>query len=216
MSGFFEILRSYPLLSAVLIVAPLLGGVGSGLVGAYLGYDNLTGRLEQARQQQRLENRTKEISDQLATLSIPIETIRRYEQDARANADGFDVLRRVLSQYDQLRNAMTQRERSVGSEDQQERVVAAEQILGELKTLLGATQTVPGPGGQALIIKAPMNTFRVIFAVPMRIPPNLTFTGIPSGVEANVIEKSIVGFTVIFTPSSMAVDEFGFIASADF
>jgi hypothetical protein len=35
MSGFFEVLRAYPLLSVALILTPLIGGC----VGAYLGFD---------------------------------------------------------------------------------------------------------------------------------------------------------------------------------
>ncbi len=53
MQDLFEIFRHYPLLSTFLILGPLMGGA----IGTYLGYDNLTTRLQNERQQDRIENR---------------------------------------------------------------------------------------------------------------------------------------------------------------
>lgn len=141
--------------------------------------------------------------------------MRRYEQTIQAHGQSFDVLRRVLSQYDQLQNAVSLHQKSVGKEDGEERIATAEHILGELRALLGTAQTAPGPGREALIIKTGANIFRVTFAVPMRIPPSLKFLNLPIGVEAQVIEKTNIGFTVIFVPISVAVEKFGFEASAE-
>ena len=52
-------------------------------------------------------------------------------------------------------------------------------------------------------------------SVLMRIAPHLEFPNLPQGVAANVVEKTNVGFTVIFTPQSIVVDKFGFAASAE-
>ena len=49
------------------------------------------------------------------------------------------------------------------------------------------------PQGRGLVIKTARNTFRVTFPVPMRVPPEITFRQLPSGVTANVIEKSNIG-----------------------
>jgi hypothetical protein len=105
--------------------------------------------------------------------------------------------------------------RSTGQENVRDRIVSSDQIIENLRLLLGVTQTTPGPGGQALLINTAPNTFRVIFAVPMRIPPRLEFPNLPEGVSANVVEKTNVGFTVVFTPQSIAVNKFGFIADAE-
>lgn len=50
MSGIVDVLRNFPLLSVALILTPLVGGV----VGAYLGYDNLTSRLAGSDSRQEL------------------------------------------------------------------------------------------------------------------------------------------------------------------
>jgi hypothetical protein len=162
-----------------------------------------------------IDSRQEAIKTQIESLSIPVESLRRFEQTLQANGQSFDVLRRVLSQYGQLQRAMAMRKEFTGREDSQERIATAEHILGELRALLGAAQTAPGPGGEALIIKTAPNTFRVTFAVPMRIAPGLTFLGLPDGVEAHVLEKTNIGFTAVFTPSNIGIDKFGFQASAE-
>lgn len=65
-----------------------------------------------------------------------------------------------------------------------------------------------------LIIKTAPNVFRVTFNVPMRIAPKLTFYNLPSGSMANVVELSNVGFTVVFTPADIPIENFNFTASA--
>jgi hypothetical protein len=215
MAPVFEVLRTYPLLSVVLILVPLVGGIASGIVGAYLGFDNLTDRLQREQQQQRFEARQEALKNQLDTLAIPVETLRRYEAELRADGQSFDILRRLLAQFDQLRTAIAIHGKYTAGQDPQERIGAAEHILGEVRAVLGTAQTIPGPGGQALIIKTAPNTFRVTFAVPMRIPPELKFSALPEGVEAHVLEKTKIGFTVVFTPTSVPVERFGFQASAE-
>jgi hypothetical protein len=211
MVGFADVLRAYPLLFVALVLVPLLGG----FVGAYLGFDNLSVRLANERQQQRIENRQETIKKQLDGLSVPIETVRRYEETLQAQGQGLEVLRRILSQYDQLRRGVEVHEQFIGRQDSQDRLAAADHTLSELRALLGTTQTVAGPGGQALIIKTGPNTFRVTFGVPMRIAPEITFSELPQGIEPKVIEKTNIGFTVVFTPTSISVERFGFQASAE-
>jgi hypothetical protein len=203
-----EIFRIFPLLSVLLIVVPCVGGLASGLVGAYLGFDNLRGRLEATRRSEHIET----VLDQL---KLPVDTIRRYETALSAAKQNTDVLKLIIRQYDQLRSSIALQSRFTGHENLEDRITSADQIIENLRSLLGVTQTVPGPGGQALLIKTAPNTFRVLFAVPMRIPPGLAFHGLPNGVTANVLEKTNVGFTVTFTPQSISVETFGFSADAE-
>jgi hypothetical protein len=211
MSSFLEIVRQYPLLSLCFILGPFIGGA----VGAYMGFDNLNSRLARERQQRRIELRQNEIKQDVGKLSIPIEALRRYERQLSAQGENIDVLKLVISQYDQLQSAITNFERFAAAPQAQERIAAADHIIAELRTLLGGTKTVPGPGGQALIIRTAQNTYRVTFAVPMRIPPNITFMNLPPGTEGHVVEKTNLGFTVIFTPTTVPVETFGFAASAE-
>jgi hypothetical protein len=204
MQNLIEVFRTFPLLSIFWIVVPLAGG----FVGSYLGFDNLNERLETNRHRQHVEIAL----DQIKT---PVETIRRYEAQLSATQQNADVLRLIIHQYDQLRSAIAIQSRLTGQENVRDRIVSSDQIIENLRLLLGVTQTVPGPGGQALLIKTAPNTFRVIFAVPMRIPPRLEFRDLPQGIAANVVEKTNVGFTVIFTPQSIVVDKFGFTADAE-
>jgi hypothetical protein len=81
---------------------------------------------------------------------------------------------------------------------------------------MGVAVTAPGPGGSILIVKTASNTFKVIFAVPMRIALKIEFRDLPTGVAANIIEETNVGFTVVFTPQSVPVEFPKFSADAEF
>jgi hypothetical protein len=203
-----EIFRAFPFPSVFLILVPLVGGLASGLVGAYLGYDNLQERLESGRRNEHIETA-------LDQLKLPVDTIRRYEAELSAAKQNTDLLKMIIRQYDQLRNSIAVQSRFTGHENLEDRITSADQIIENLRSLLGVTQTIPGPGGRALLIKTAPNTFRVLFAVPMRIAPRLDFHGLPNGVTANVLEKTNIGFTVTFTPQSIPVETFGFSADAE-
>lgn len=208
MSGFIEVIRAFPVLSLILIGAPLVGGLASGLIGVYLGYDNLQQRLERTQQADRVNNA-------LNDLRLPVETIRRYETQLATNEQHSAILRRIVLQYDQLKAAIELQSKFTGRENSNGRIAAADQILGNIRELLGATKTISGPNGGALIINTAPNVFMVMFAVPMRIAPSLEFRDLPAGVVANIIEKSNIGFTVIFSPQTISVRNFNFIASAE-
>jgi hypothetical protein len=57
----------------------------------------------------------------------------------------------------------------------------------------------------SLIVLLSYNTFLVLNPVVMRAAPNLIFPKLPTGVQANIIGNSPVGFTVIFTPPTIAI-----------
>lgn len=204
MQNLIEIVRVFPLVSILVIVIPLLGGG----VGAYLGYDSLVERLE-------ARNHREHVEKELDALKLPVETIRRYETQLSADQQNTGVVRAILRQYDQLRNAVALQSQFTGQENIRDRIASADQIIENLRSLLGETQTAPVAGGQALIIRTAPNVFRVVFPVPMRVAPDIQFLNLPQGVEGHVIEKTNIGFTVIFTPESIPVPKFGFSASAE-
>lgn len=91
----------------------------------------------------------------------------------------------------------------------------AAKVLDILGTNLMPVSTPDNLPSNPLILGLGANTFRVLFAVPMRIPPQLEFQALPAEASAKVIEKSKFGFTVVFEPISVPVTQFGFTASAE-
>jgi hypothetical protein len=108
MASFAEVIRIYPLLALLVIAVPLIGGAASGLVGAYLGYDNLLDRLAKDKQ-------NAELKKQLGELAVPVEALRRYENALAAQGQNFDILRRIIQQFDQLSGATSALEQFTGS-----------------------------------------------------------------------------------------------------
>lgn len=53
----FEIIRTYPVLFALLVILPFFGGVIGGVVGAYLGWDSLKGKYEVKRHKAKVESK---------------------------------------------------------------------------------------------------------------------------------------------------------------
>lgn len=84
-----------------------------------------------------------------------------------------------------------------------------------VETVIPTVRRDPQLPNDPLIINIAPNTFRVLFSVPMRIPPRLKFTGLPENVAADVIQNSEFGFTVLFTPPSVRVEKFGYEADAE-
>lgn len=150
-----------------------------------------------------------------AQIAPLVETIRRQQQQLEREATSRDIISKVLTQYDQLQQGISVFEQWTGRRDEENRLAAAEHIINELKALLGNVQTIQQPNGQALIIKTAPNSFLVTFPVPMRIPPAISFQNLPPGTTANILEKSNIGFSVVFTPRTTPVETFGFQASAE-
>ena len=157
----------------------------------------------------------KIIETDTSDLQPLLTTIQHYQEELDAHGKREDLLSRILSQYDQLKQGVEAFENLSGRDNVNERLRAAEHILSEIRNLLGQLQTSPTPQGDALIMNTAPNVFRVIFPVPMRIPPDLTFGGLPEGVRARIIEKSEIGFSVAFEPTSIIVETFGFQADAE-
>jgi hypothetical protein len=207
MSKLAEVVRAYPLLSLLLMAVPLFGGIASGVIGAFLGFDSLQQRVATDRQNDH-------VNSALDELKVPVDTIRRYELLLSHNDQNTGILKMIIRQYDQLRGAIALQPRFTGHENTNDQIAAADQIIQNIRELLGATTTLPGPHW-VLIVKTAANTFKVVFAVPMRVAPNLQFVDPPRGVTPNVLEKTNIGFTVIFTPQSIPVEFPKFTADAE-
>ena len=71
------------------------------------------------------------------------------------------------------------------------------------------------PPSRAPLHQASNERGQVIFPAPMRVAPDLQFPQPPRGVEAHVVEKTNIEFTLIFTSQSIPVEKFGFAAGAE-
>jgi hypothetical protein len=139
-----------------------------------------------------------------------LSTVITALRDAQHRVAGYEqadaIIRRILAQYEQLRAATEMFEKMGNPNAAKDRLAAAERIMGDLRAELGNIQFRQVSQGQALIIKTAPNTFRVTFPVPMRAVPSITFSQLPPGVTAKIIEKSNVGFTVVFEPLTIPID----------
>jgi hypothetical protein len=90
-------------------------------------------------------------------------------------------------------------------------------ILSEMRVLLGNPNinAISHDSGDLWLVTG-QNSFRVTLPTPMRVAPKLTFSGLPEGVIPNVVEKSRVGFWVVFGPQTIRVETFGYSANAEF
>ena len=116
-------------------------------------------------------------------------------------------LKRVVAHYDQLRTAQSLFGGSIAS------ITTAE--IEDVKNVLNNIEAIATPFGKALQIKLAQNFYRVLYPGPMRITPQISITGLPSGVTSTIINSTNLGFTVLFSPLSNPVDHFGISASAE-
>jgi hypothetical protein len=206
-----DLFASYPGAYIMTIVLPVV----TGIVVAFGGYETLKARAESDAQLNRIERNTETALEQLPDVTATIETLNRYEQTLAAAGARDEALAAVLSQYKGMKRATETWERFRASTDQEEKYQLATEVLEILSTNLVPISVPENLPDKPLILSLGTNTFRVLFAVPMRIPPELTFEGLPSGTTATVTEKSKFGFTVIFSPSAVPVTNFGFTAIAE-
>ena len=206
-----NLFASYPGAYLMTIVLPLV----TGFIVAFGGYETLKARAESDAQLNRIERNTETALRQLPDVTATIATLNRYEQTLAAAGARDEALAAVLSQYKGMKHAAETWERFRASTDHEEKYQLATEVLQILSTNLIPVSVPENLPSKPLILGLGANTFRVLFAVPMRIPPELTFQGLPSGTTATVTEKSKFGFTVVFSPSAVPVANFGFTASAE-
>lgn len=206
-----DLLASYPGAYLMTIVFPVV----TGIVVAFGGYETLKARAESDEQLNRIEKNTETALKQLPDVTATIATINRYEQTLAAVGARDETLAAVLSQYKGMKHAAETWERFRASPTHEEKHQLATEVLEILSTNLIPVSVHDNLPNKPLILSLGANTFRVLFSVPMRIPPELAFDGLPIGTTAKVTEKSKFGFTVIFTPTAVPVANFGFSASAE-
>ena len=169
---------------------------------------------KQEAERVELDNNLKSI----AQFNPTIDALRRTEGALQGYEKADAIRRRILNQYDVLLSGIVTLETVSGKTSTADRQASAEHIIGELKAAIsGNVQLYETKIGDVLIIQTGPNTFRVTFIIPTRVvPTTITFYDLPNGVKENVIEKSNVGFTVVFTPITTPIEKFPrFIASAE-
>lgn len=206
-----ELVQNYPIAFFVTVLLPII----TGIVLSIGGYESLKSRAASDAQLNRIEKNTVQALSQLPDVSSTIATLNRYENTLAAAGAKDEVLAAVLAQYGVMKAATDKWEQFRGSRNPEERYQLAEEVLNVIKSHLVPVEVRDNHPGRPLILHLDNNTFRVLFAVPMRIPPSLQFQGLPEGVHANVVEKSKFGFTVAFTPNEIPVNGFGFSADAE-
>jgi hypothetical protein len=149
--------------------------------------------------------------DVTATLT----TLNRYEQKLAAAGARDEALVAVITQYKRMKQATEVWERFRTSVNHEEKHQLAAEVLDILSTNLMPVSVPDNIPTNSLILGLAPNTFRVLFAVPARIPPRLSFQGLPAGVHAKVTENSKFGFSVVFEPTSVPVTNFGFVGDAE-
>lgn len=206
-----ELFQAYPIAFLVSIVLPLITGV----IVAWGGYDTLKARSESDRQLERIEKNTDATLKALPDVGKTIDILHRYESTLSQYGNRDQALTAVLQQYQQIKAASGMFERFSGTPNPGEKFALTSEILDLIGKSVPTVQAPPNLPGQPLILGLGSNRFRVLFSVPMRIPPHLEFQSLPLGAQAQVEEVSKFGFTVNFTFPGSEIKSFGFTASAE-
>ncbi len=206
-----DLLQNYPIAFVVTVILPVVSGIALA-VGAY---DSLRSRADADAQLARIERNTESTLKQLPDINATLATLARYERALAASGQRDEVLAAVLTQYKGMRRASETWDKLRASTSHEEKARLASEVLDVLSKNLIKVETPENLPSKPLILGLGANVYRVLFAVPMRIPPQLEFHNLPAGSRAEVTEKSEFGFTVRFTPPEIPVNEFGFTASAE-
>lgn len=204
-----ELIKQYPLLFLLTVIAPVLVSLGT----AVLGWVNLQNLAKDDAHKASVEKHLSEIGGNVGALKDQITTIRNYEAVLAQANQRDQVLSAVLAQYERMKAAAEAFHQSVEAGAETEEL--AKTVLNIIRTDLAPIRVERSLPQESLFIKIGANTFRVLFSVPMRTTPRLQFSDLPEGVTATVLENSRFGFTVAFTPLSSPVERFGYIADAE-
>jgi hypothetical protein len=186
-----------------------------GAITAYIGYDNLRERLKMDRHQVRVESLLAGIEARVGSLGNNEEILRRYEQALKTSNMRDATLEAVLAQYARQRIAADQFRKLSGKSGSEETRGLSEEILKILSEDVYPVRVDARLPGQPLIIRVARNAFRVLFAAPMRVQPRLEFNGLPKGTTPEIQALSRFGFTVVFYPATVSIENFGFTADAE-
>jgi hypothetical protein len=211
----WKLFDAYPATFILTIIFPLVAGIGA-FVGSWGGYENLKRQFASSQQSQRIEQGVSSLLSNDSVLQSTLRLLESYNEKITAAGKRDAVLAAIINQYQQLSQAATLFGQISHRDPSQDQGKVATEILKILNHDVVRTLVRDDLPGKPLVIELEPNSFRVIYPVPMRVPPTLTFTGLPAGVSADVSDKSEISFTVSFLPTSIPVKTFGVIASADF
>ena len=143
-------------------------------------------------------------------------TAYQDKRDLAAKYQAHDEsLKRIVAQFDNLRRAQSLFD-AFTSPNAELHAAINDREVTDMTTALVNIDAIASPMGSGLRILLGQNLFRVIYPVPMRITPAISFIGLPEEARATLIENSNLGFTVLFLPFSVPVEHFGLAASAEF
>lgn len=206
-----DLLNNYPIAFLVTVILPVV----SGIALAIGGYDSLRARSDSDAQLGRIEKHTEQALKQMPDVNATLGTLARYERTLAAAGQRDEALVAVLTQYEGMRRASEMWDRLRASTDHEEKARLASEVLDVLSRSLIKVDAPENIPSRPLILRLGPNVFRVLFAVPARIPPHLEFQNLPTGARAEVTDKSEFGFSVRFMPPEIPVTTFGFTASAE-
>lgn len=202
---------SYKIAFALTVIFPFVTGIFLSIGGYY----SLKDRAASDAQLNRIEMNTGQILKQLPEINGTLAVLNWYEASLAAVGSRDEALGAVLIQYRNMKRAAETWEQFQRAENVNDKYQLANEIIDILSATLVTATVRENLPGRPLILMLRRNTFRVLFAVPMRILPQLKFLDLPKDVQANVTEKSKFGFTVIFTPNEITITDFNFTADAE-
>jgi hypothetical protein len=214
----FDVMRAYPWAFWSTVVSPLLVAIVA-IIGAVFsslaGFESLKGRLASSQQSQRIDEGVSKLLSNDSERQTTLRLLESYNEKITAAGKRDATLAAIINQYQQLSRAAALFGQMSHRDPTPDQGKVATEILKILNQHVVRTLVREDLPGKPLVIELQPNSFRVIYPVPMRAPPNLTFKGLPAGVSAEVSDKSEISFTVSFLPASIPVKTFGVFASAD-
>lgn len=201
-----EVIKAYPLIFILTVIIPF----GGGIVGSYLGWDALKGRIDDGAHKAKLEKALNNIEDNLNPIADQIKTIQRYESTLSEYDQKDTVLAAVLEQYKNMYSSLERLHSISYSHDESEKGNLALNILNVIMGTLAPIKKVNVLPNHPLVILLDNNKYKVIFSVPMRRIPDINFDQLPQGVTAEITDSSQFGFTVEFKGTTGIFDPFGF------
>lgn len=205
-----EVITTYWLQFIVSVAIPLITGV----LVALAGWHGLTSKALSDAEAKKMQTAIEEIRVNTSSLKQNEVLLLQYQRILNENQQHDASLQKVLSQYKAMENAISSFEKYTNT-PVNERGALSEEVLKLITTDLIPIQQRNDLPQRPLLLRTASNTYKVLFSTPMRIPPKLEFVGLPEGTEAIVIEKTKFGFTVVFSPLSIEVVDFGFEADAE-
>jgi hypothetical protein len=211
----WQIFQAYPATFIFTVLVPIIGGLGAATFGTWGGYENLKHQFTEDERARRIEQTVKDIHEDQTGVHSTLKLLESFDNKLSAAGKRDAVLVALISQYQQLSRATELFGQMSHSDSSKDQGKIATEILKILNQDVVRTLVRNDLPGKPLLIEVAPNSFRVIFNVPMRVPPKLTFLGLPAGVAPVVTDESEISFSVNFLPVSIPVQTFGFIADAE-